>query len=66
MAHDNPESHTICTHEGCICVVDKDQGIQEGDQYYCCQGCADGVGCNNDHCNCANTAKAQPVINPPQ
>ena len=66
MSHDNPESHGICAHEGCSCVVNKDSAIQHDSALYCSQGCADGVGCDCQGCNCNGSSEAQPTINRPR
>lgn len=42
----------ICDHDGCNCLVDPGKGIVKDGKNYCCQGCADGTGCENPSCNC--------------
>lgn len=53
----------ICTCPGCICELD-DTAIRKGDQYFCCEGCAQGHagqrGCREPECPCADKARRSP------
>ncbi|REJ86651.1 MAG: metallothionein [Planctomycetota bacterium] len=42
----------VCAHQGCNCLVDPGQGVVKDGKNYCCQGCADGTGCENPNCDC--------------
>lgn len=66
MSHDNPESYGVCAHDGCTCIVNKDNTVRHDGLLYCSQGCAEGSGCSCQGCYCNDSGDAQPSINPPE
>lgn len=44
-----------CAHAGCDCTFLPSEGFEYAGQLYCCQGCAEGEGCEHLHCNCSLT-----------
>lgn len=44
-----------CAFEGCHCKISEaEQTVTTDNGIYCCQGCAQGKGCEHPSCACAN------------
>ncbi|MCP8466239.1 metallothionein [Pseudomonas sp. ZM23] len=50
----------VCQCPGCICELD-DSAVRRGDQFFCCQACADGHhqerACRDPECPCTDRAR---------
>jgi hypothetical protein len=44
--------HVTCAHQGCVCVIPRDQALQRDRQYFCSEECAEGAGCDHNGCSC--------------
>lgn len=66
MAYEDSTDTKICAHEFCQCEVRQPDAVQDGDDAYCSQGCADGVGCNHPGCKCSGAIGDKPeAVIPP-
>ena len=45
-----------CACDRCNCEISLEEAIKKGDNYYCCEACANGhindSSCHNSKCNC--------------
>lgn len=51
---DKPEYGEKCDHASCHCKTQPHLGVVVGEEVYCSQGCADGNGCEHEHCACSS------------
>ncbi|HMM76282.1 MAG TPA: metallothionein [Gammaproteobacteria bacterium] len=45
-----------CAHPPCQCLVSVAAAVVSGGRFYCVAGCAQGRGCQHEHCACATLA----------
>lgn len=49
----------ICDREGCDCTLET-CSVTYGDRSYCSANCADGFGCEHEHCKCGRIKRQPP------
>ena len=49
----------MCGHTGCSCEIDEDCHVNRDGYCYCSEACADGQGCEHEHCDCSTKAANQ-------
>ncbi|WP_157420085.1 metallothionein [Oceanisphaera avium] len=54
MANVNSDHTKECAFEGCHCKIQEaEHPVTTAQGVFCCQGCAQGTGCEHSSCNCA-------------
>lgn len=51
-----------CEYKSCKCTTTTGEAIRSEGHTYCSQRCADGRGCDHEHCNCGNWPEPEPEV----
>lgn len=45
-----------CAHQACRCILAIADAVCRNLEYFCCESCAEGIGCTHRDCDCASAS----------